>query len=111
MTISEYDDTTFYAGIQAKINGKWYPVEQANFESRSIETNGVEYSFMEIDCFTVSRGPNAEARRKRLIENLEEAQEDPDPEEGHFSGDMLLLEYLEDREIEKAFLMITRWYA
>lgn len=36
MTNQEYDKTEFFVGIKAKVEGKWYPVSTADFETRSI---------------------------------------------------------------------------
>jgi len=34
MTNTEFDETGFFFGIEAKVNEKWYPVATTDFETR-----------------------------------------------------------------------------
>lgn len=50
---------------------------------------------------------------ERLRQRLEEirSQNYGDPESAHLEADRALLEFIDDREVEKAYDRIEKWYA
>jgi len=49
--------------------------------------------------------------KKQLIKNLQELHGKVDEEIAHGTADDLLLEYINDKEVKKAFNLIDKWYA
>lgn len=56
---------------------------------------------------------SSDAREERILSLVQrlEACLNEDPEEGHISADELLLEFIDDERVTKAFDMIKKWYA
>ena len=48
--------------------------------------------------------------KAELLKKLEECKYES-TEEGHYEADMLLLEYINDEEIERAYKDVPKWYA
>lgn len=48
--------------------------------------------------------------RDELLARLRELKDHDDPERGHYEADELLLQFIADDEIRRAFEVITRWY-
>ena len=49
--------------------------------------------------------------KERLLKRLRVCEEDLDEEVAHIRADELLVEYIDDEEITKAFDAIGKWYA
>lgn len=50
--------------------------------------------------------------KAELVSKLKKLSENSfDPENEHYDADMLLLAYIDDKEVTEAFKNITRWYA
>jgi hypothetical protein len=49
--------------------------------------------------------------REEVLAKLQELRESNDPETGHIEADALLLRYINDPEIARAFNVLQKWYA
>ncbi len=50
-------------------------------------------------------------KKQELLEALAKCQKNLDAEERHIVADELLLDYIDDEEIARAFCAINKWYA
>lgn len=46
-----------------------------------------------------------------LIEQLKELHDTDDPESAHYEAEQLLLAFIDDEEVTKAFGAVPKWYA
>lgn len=49
--------------------------------------------------------------KRALLKRLRQLAKSKDPEEAHDEAEMLLLEYLDDEAISKAYQNVPKWYA
>ena len=49
--------------------------------------------------------------KEDLITRLKELNKFADEESAHFQADLLLINYIDDKEIEEAYNKIEKWYA